>query len=268
MIYGYFDESREQDEGYVVVAGFIGNKRSWKNYVRLWNDVLQGQALHMKALRLGGDKAERRWKDRLERLGAIPKQVGLRPFVGSVRTKDYKHLIEGTSAELVLSGYGIALLAMLGAIFASDLPPHRIELLFEEQIEHAVNRERAISFFRDSHDLTNRHGLSRIAKSSSIQKSMILEASDYLSYAVLYQLIDPDSQKARLTSPILRAYGEKIPHGHASEQQMKSLIEDFTEQGGGLDQMDKDRKAYIKEMLKKDLEGGMKWTKAIISTEQ
>lgn len=271
MIFGYFDESFEVPEGFVVLAGFVGNKRSWKEYVRRWDEVLNGYPLHMRKLRLGGKNAERRWGEKLELLGAIPKEVGLRPFAGSVRISDYRHLIKGTIADIVLAGYPVALLAMLDAILNSDLPSRdRIELIFEQQTVFAVDRERTIALVRKMPQHIIHHGKSRIAKSSSIEKSILLEASDYLAYAVLYQLINPNSQQAVLTSPILRAYGKPIPHHATAEYQIIETIKAFREgmEESELSQIDRDRKAYIKHWLKKDLEEGMRWTDAITKTSE
>lgn len=259
MIFGYFDESGEQEDGYVVVAGFIGKKRSWEKYVREWLQVTEGRPLHMKTLRLGSSNAERRYRQRLERLGPIPKQVGLRPFVGSVRTKDYKHLTQGTIGELALTGYYVALHALVDGVLKSDLPRQdRIEFIFEEHKESAVAREIAFALFRQMPAHKAHHGLSRIAKVSSMEKSTKLEASDYLAYAALYQLIDPNSQQADLTSPILRAYG-RIDHCHAGGVQIRDLIQIYLDETGRseLPRIDKDRKAFIKQRLKDKLgEGG------------
>lgn len=271
MIFGYFDESGEPGDGYVVVAGFIGKKRSWKEYVRRWGGVLKGQPFHMKTLRLGGKIAERRWKNKLELLGAIPKDVGLRPFVGSVRTSDYRHLIRGTATDLVLAGYPVALISMVDAILNSDLPRlDRIEFIFEVQKEFAVERERAFAFVRNMPEHNAHHGKSRIAKTSSMEKSILLEASDYLAYAVLYQLLDPNSQQANLASPILRAYDGCIDHRCMGGHQAIELINAMRENHQDSDdiQLDKARKAYIKECLKQDLDEGMKWSKKILSIKR
>jgi hypothetical protein len=33
MIFGYFDESGESGEGFFVVAGFVGRRKDWKNFL-------------------------------------------------------------------------------------------------------------------------------------------------------------------------------------------------------------------------------------------
>jgi hypothetical protein len=46
-------------------------------------------------------------------------------------------------------------------------------------------------------------GFPKLAKWSSIPKSMILEPSDYAAYSLLQQLIDMRSRRAKLCAPIL-----------------------------------------------------------------
>jgi hypothetical protein len=269
MIFGYFDESGGPDTGFTVVAGFVGTKKKWREYVRQWVDVTQGRPLHMKNMRLGGSKGVRH-REKLERLAVIPKRVGLRAFVGSVRTSDYRHLTVGTTAELVLNGYTVALLAMVNAILESNLPKkERIEFIFEQQKEHAVTRERVFELLRQTPEHKAHHGLSRIAKSSSMEKSTTLEASDYLAYAILYQLLEPASQQAQLTTPILREYDGQIEHRLVSADQVMQLLQTHIAKSGGteLPQIDDHRKAHIKHMLKRDLEEKLKWTNAILSKE-
>ena len=253
MIFGYFDESGgDIGDGYFVVAGFIGKRKCWKDFARKWT-VAAGDhgALHMKELRLGSKRSRIRYRDLLKRLGQVPFEVGLRPFVGSVKTSDYQHLIKDTVAELVLKGYSVALTAMVGAILESNLPKsERIEFIFETQVEFAIMREQAFAFWRQLPVYKCPNGKSRISKLSSMDKSILLEASDYLAYAVLQQLIDPSSEKSEITSPILEPFKSKIPHGHLSKEQAEYLINYAANETGGLTPMDKHRKAYLKERLK------------------
>jgi hypothetical protein len=129
-----------------------------------------------------------------------------------VKTSDYVDSVKGTVAELILRGYPIALLAMVDGILNSDLPKKdRIEFVFEQQIEYEVSRARVFRYLMCDPNYRTHHSKSRIAKHRSQERSIMLEASDYLAYAVLHQLIDPSSQKATLTSAILKQY-ERITH--------------------------------------------------------
>jgi hypothetical protein len=253
MIYGYFDESVEDGDGYYVVAGFVGRKRDWKKFAVLWPEALGDHGpLHIKELRLGSSKAPKRYGELLERLARVPPACNLRPFVGSVRTGDYRDRIKGTVADLVLSGYTTALTAMVGGILESDLPKRdRIEFIFEQQVEYAVSREMAFKNWRESAHYKTHHGNSRIGKNASMEKGTLLEASDYLAYAILQQLIDHESQKASLTVPIIRQY-PKMDHRKLDRASANHLIDLASDQAGGLPAMDRNMKAELKRIMKEE----------------
>ena len=255
MTFGYFDESAEQGDGYVVVAGFVGRKKSWRSFVEKWNEITDGRPIHLKEMRLGSSKAPKRYGKLLKDLAPIPLATGLRPFVGSVKTSDYADSVKGTVAELVLKGYPIALLAMVDGILNSDFPKRdRIEFIFEQQIEFEVARGRVFEYLMSAPEHRTHHNKSRIAKHSTQERSVLLEASDYLAYAVLQQLIDPSSQKATLTAPLLEQY-RGITHREFAKEQAEGLVSLLrSEQDGSIHvPLDKDRKAYIKKALRADL---------------
>jgi len=255
MIFGYFDESAEQGDGYVVVAGFIGKKRNWRSFRERWVEVTGGEPIHLKEMRLGSNKAPRRYGKLLSNLALIPAGTGLRPFVGSVKTSDYAGSVRGTVAELVLKGYPIALLAMVDGILNSDFSKRdRIEFIFEQQIEFDTARSRVFEFLISDPAYRTHHNKSRIAKYSVSERSVLLEASDYLAYAVLQQLIDSSSQKAALTAPLLAQYGG-ITHREFAKEQAVDLIGMLRENQDGTinTPLDNDRKAFIKDALKNDL---------------
>ncbi len=251
MILGYFDES--EHDGYFLVAGFVGNRRQWKTLVAEWKSVRGDRGpLHMKTMRLSSPYAPRRHEAHLRDLGAIPACVGLKPFVGFVRSDDLNALVKGTIAEVVLSGYHVAIHALVDAILDSDIPKRdRIEFLFEEKSGVEVGVAQAFYQFENSPDFKAHHGKSRIAKHSFIAKATIMEPSDYLAYACLQQLIDADSQQARLTSPMLKAY-PRISSKQLSLEQAQFLLSDTLP--GKPPLMDRDRKAYLKDRLKRDIE--------------
>lgn len=255
MIYGYFDESGEPRDGHYVVAGFIGRKRDWKNFISLWTEARGDRGpLHMRDCRLGSHNAERRYGDLLKRLGKIPKAANLKPFSGSVRTADFADRTNGTIAAIVMQGYTLALSAMVEGILHGGLPRQdRIEFIFEEQIVFAQSRAEAFAYWRNLPDYKTHHGKSRIGKDSSMEKgSPLLEASDYLAYAILQNLIDSSSQKAVLTSPLLAEYDGDITHRTLAKEQADALLDRFMAATGvdSLPSMDREKKKYLTKMMK------------------
>jgi hypothetical protein len=252
MIYGYFDESGETGDGFFVVAGFVGRRKDWKTFLGLWSEGLGNRtSLHMKDLRLGSSRYPYRHRDLLIRLGSIPRRANLIGFAGSVRTSDYAEKIKGTVAEIGLSGYSVALVAMVDAILESNRISNRdrIEFTFEDQFQFAIPRAATFRDFRLSKHYKTHHGKSRVGKDSAMAASMILEASDYLSYAILQQLIDPNSQKAKLTSPILEA-SKPVDHVEITKDNVEYLIRTvYSDYGKELPKMDSAKKKYILEKL-------------------
>lgn len=253
MIFGYFDESGAQSgEGFVVVAGFIGKRKDWKNYLKLWREELgPRKSLHMKKLRLGWPQAPKRYGDLLRRLGSVPHRANLKAFAGSVSTAHYAKRIKGTIAEIGLAGYEVALVAMVDAILESKKIPRRdrIEFAFEDQKEFAVSRALTFHRLRREAGYKTHHGKSRVGKDSSMEKGPLLEASDYLAYAVLQHLLDSESQKAELTSPILSNCAP-IAHTTVTVENVDYLI-NLVYPGDEIPTMNRDKKAFILDKMKK-----------------
>jgi hypothetical protein len=256
MIHGYFDESGKG--GYYVVAGFVGRKSDWKKFVPLWLEALGDSGpLHIKTMRLGSKYARQRSGSLLERLGAVPKQANLRAFAGVVKTSDYRHRVKGTIVDIQMTGYSVALTAMIDAILESKLIPKRdrIEFNFEEHVEYAVPRAKALKSWREIPKYRTHHGKSRIGKDSSMEKGTLLEASDYLAYAVIQHLIDETSQQAELTSPILRE-NKPINVTELNKENADTLIQfAIDHHGGHLPAMDREMRAVMIERMKAEVNG-------------
>jgi hypothetical protein len=256
MIYGYFDESGESGDGFFVVAGFVGRRKDWKNFLRMWQKELGDRpSLHLASMRLGAPQAPKRHGELLVRLGSIPHRANLHGFAGSVRTTDYAEKIKGTIAEIGLSGYSVALVAMVDAILESKTisKRDRMEFTFEDQIEFAVPRAATFRTLRLGEQYKTHHGKSRVGKDSAMAASPLLEAADYLSYAILQQLIDPNSQKAKLTAPILEA-SQPIAHVEITKDNVEQLIKHvYFDYGEEIPEMDRRKRAYIIEKMKNSL---------------
>ena len=253
MIFGYFDESVEHGDGFVVVAGFVGRRKDWKNFLKLWRKELgDRQSLHLSAMRLGSPIAPKRYGDLLRRLGSVPHQSNLHAFAGSVRTAHYADRIKDTVAELTLAGYCVSLVAMVDAVLESKALPKRdrIEFTFEDQMEFAIPRAALFRGFRQLEKYKTHHGKSRVGKDAAMAKSPLLEASDYLAYAILQQLINPDSQKAQLTAPMLLA-SNPIGYTEVTNENIDPLIQHVHPEG--IPMMDRDKKADLLQQLKKFL---------------
>ncbi|ADW67704.1 hypothetical protein AciX9_0633 [Granulicella tundricola MP5ACTX9] len=202
MLTMYLDESLEQNDGYAVVAGFIGNDESWNLCMRLWGESLARHnrpSLHMKDLRWKRNRHTAMLAD----LGGIPSQCGLTLVYASVKVSDYLDLIQGTLGEVIASGYHLAMLMVLGYSMAVLPPEDRVEVICEQQDEFSGVRESFLKLAFEMEEWKTPGGLPRVAKWSAIPKSRILEPSDFAAYALLQALRDVKSKKTEMCAPIL-----------------------------------------------------------------
>ncbi|MDR3413541.1 MAG: hypothetical protein P4L87_21730 [Formivibrio sp.] len=219
MLTAYLDESFQTGDGYVVMAGFLGNQRSWSQLTSEWKIALHPKtALHMNKLRW--PKGRDRHKLMLEKLGAVPRGCGLRPVFASVRIADYRSQLKRPDGVLS-NGYFVTLVALTQAMLKSLPKGERLKLVVETQVEYAQAREAAISVLQKEPEYRYR-GRPMLTGCESSQKCTLLEPSDYLAYAILQWLIDKDSIRARNCAPILR--GEKRLGGMLSAREVKRIL--------------------------------------------
>jgi hypothetical protein len=138
----YLDESMEPNDGYVVIAGFVGNKSAWVKCGRRWRREIGTKGpLHMNELR-GWDTD--RNKVFLERMGSIPSACGLSLVYSSVRVSDYRDLLAGTISELANEGYIMGLRILVVRLLQWLPPGQRLEVICETQNAFAARREFAL----------------------------------------------------------------------------------------------------------------------------
>ena len=126
-----------------------------------------------------------------------------------------------------MEGYVLSILAMMDGLVRHIPNGERLEVIFERQETYAVQRERAMTVWQNTH--RRRSGESALAKWSSIDKSILTEASDYLCYALYQRSINPNSQKSVLTSPILE---QKYSRYHVTKERAEGWIKDALAERG------------------------------------
>lgn len=183
------------------VAGFMGRENQWKEYVRLWRDALRPRtSIHVSELRLNSRQAPKRYGRILEELAQIPGKCGLIPVFGSISRNDYAAMVQGTELQVLMEGYALAILALMDAV-EPTLRGERIKVLCESREVYAAIQARAMEHWSKTHRTAE--GWSVLAEWGSIPKGTLTEAADYLCYALHQRHADSNSQKARLTAPIL-----------------------------------------------------------------
>lgn len=226
MLTIYLDESFNAKNGMCIVAGYLGKQKCWNKYVKAWKDARgTDRPLHLDKMRLAAKGAPKKYKDLLKRLALIPKDCGLKPFAGSICEQDYKYLVSGTVLEVIMPGYVLAILALMDGLFTHLRSDERVNVIFEQQVIYADQRERAMILWNSlpKHRISN--GKPVVVKWSSIEKCALTEASDYFCYAMCQRDTDRSSQKAILTAPILDA--QRYVRNHYRKETVEGWLKEI-----------------------------------------
>jgi hypothetical protein len=220
MLTVYLDESGQEREGFVVIAGFLGNKSQWDEFPCKWSAALgtQRKSLHMSNLRFRtSDEAL------LPRLGAVPYNCGLTPVFGSVNVADYADLVKGTVAEIHGAGYCVALAPLVGNLRRYIPKDERITLVFEVQKTYDQCRDSILEHVSKMPIFRMKDGSSQLAGWTTVPKGSIphTELADYLSFHLRHRAEDPTSLKCRWTTPIIGS--GKLVGQHLSKEQARSI---------------------------------------------
>jgi hypothetical protein len=211
VLTAYIDESSQNSDDWMSVAGFFGTDEHWNTYVPAWLEAIAPRKhLHMVELRFTSSQAERRIKPMLERAGVVPDKCALTPMFGAVRHSDYADLIDSED-ERIFCGYIACCLPMVINTLRGIPANERIELVFERQDRHWEILDLALWTIVHYASAETRlpNGQSKLANWRSIEKgtTCLTEVSDYFAYALVHHQRDADSLRAKWCSPILKSSG-------------------------------------------------------------
>jgi hypothetical protein len=228
VLTAYLDESGQESNAYVFIAGFLGNDEQWNKCAEQWKAALgRRKGLHMNRLRWG---QPRKVEKLLRRLGPIPHQCGLEPLLGGVRVSDYEDLVKGTIDEQLMAGYIAALYPLVIQMLKIVPSDERVEIVFESQDRYAPLVELMLSNFINVSDsqLRTSEGLPKLASWRFVPKSatVLTQPADFFAYGVTQIYRDAKSEKSRLCMPIFpagrhsKAVGKVMPR-----KQIRGIIE-------------------------------------------
>lgn len=143
MFTAYLDESGQETLDWTFVAGFLGDKNQWNEFVPKWRDALgpQRKFLHMSDLRWNRDRT----KMLLARLGKIPDECKLTPVLSGVRFGDYEDMVTGSPEEKALKGYMACVIPLVLQILRVIPDGERLELIFEQQTRYQFYANQALN---------------------------------------------------------------------------------------------------------------------------
>jgi hypothetical protein len=155
-----------------------------------------------------------RWKqtDRirplLEKLEPIPHECGLVPVWARLRISDYSDLIEITTVSRKLQGGYLVVAQYLGLIIMEyiRLLNERVKIVFEHNDHFALVLPAIIGLYGQVFPFFTNEGLRCLVGVEMIPKhsSSLTQPADYLAYARLQELRNPNSERAILCRPILK----------------------------------------------------------------
>ncbi len=212
----YLDETGQDTQEWVFIAGFMGKKENWSALVAPWKQGLgpQRKNLHMAELRFTKDSE----KQMLQRLANVPVQSGLIPVIGGTCVSHFKDLLMGNPfLEKMHNGYVSALMPLVIQVLDWLPPDERVEIVVEQQDRYfgltdfvfsELIRHRAIPHTTD--------GRPKLAKWSYVVKgsTCLTEPADYYAYAIAQDTKDRTSIRAQWTKPIIDSIDTVETVGH------------------------------------------------------
>ena len=209
MLTAYLDESGQEQDDWMFIAGYTGDDVAWRKFPELWAKAIgpQREHLHMKSLRFTKLPVRRM----LAKEASVPKECGLTPIAAGIRLRDYADLLSAEEDTLIHAAYIMCCRAV--AIFAMRSIPQneRVEIVLERQDRYgwfAALELQKISETAQHPELLMEDGkTSKLASWRSMNKgdTVLCEPADYLAYALLQHARDKNSLKSRWTYPIIAA---------------------------------------------------------------
>jgi hypothetical protein len=243
VLTAYVDETGQEQDDWMFIAGYYGNDAVWKRLACEWRDALGAQRrhLHMNTLRFKRE-SERKM---LERLGGVPENCGLVPILGGVRVGDYRDMLYGTPDEVAMNGYVVCMWAMLYDTLRCLPKGERLEIVFETQERFSHFAEVAIQVFtRDNPppELLLADGTPKLASWRWVPKNstILLEPADYLCYALAKYHKEPGSTRDQWCRPIIsrqegQGFGHILPREKVREALHGGMIQRIEEGLSGRD---------------------------------
>lgn len=206
----YLDESGQEQDNWMFVAGFFGTDDQWSSLKDKWLEAISPRKhLHVKKQRFSKESVRRM----LAKAGPIPVSCGLTPMIGGVRQKDYMDQLAGTRDQKLLNGYvNCVSFAVINAM--RSLPPgERLEVVFEQQERYGWMNDISMQVITDdTHpELVLPDGGSKLASWRSVRKELtnLTEPADYLAFALRHLWENENSTKTRWCRPMLDSCGDK-----------------------------------------------------------
>jgi hypothetical protein len=206
----YLDESGQEQDDWMFIAGYVGGEAAWGKFPGLWAKALGSQRTHLHMNRLRFIKLHE--QRMLARAALVPKQCGLTPILVTSRVKDYADMLTLEGDGLIHAAYIMCCKAAVFAALRVVPSNERLEIVLERQDRYGLIAEQEIERISKSTEvpevlLMEDGKTPKLANWRFIEKkdSVLCEPADYLAYAFLQYARNKTSVKSRWTYPIIAA---------------------------------------------------------------
>jgi hypothetical protein len=243
----FVDESgQEQQDNWMFVAGYVGNKEQWEDVERKWPLAIAPRPhLHMKRLRFARESE----RQMLMRVADVVKSSGIHPILGGIRQADYLPAFRGTEEERMLNGYVACCFAFVVNTLRNIPADERLEVVFEQQdryerLAHAAMGAIASATYVAEMCLSD--GRSKLANWRFVHKDAepLTEIADAFSYSLYQAWNAQGSIRAEWCKPILDA-GDQDAYGAMLKGETMRMIGGL---GTTLDRVMKDARRILGQM--------------------
>lgn len=220
VLKGYFDETEK--DGLFLLGGFLGNSSHWDALEKSWDEVRQGKRIHLSEMRINPATTML-----LENLAPLPYSCGLVPYYATVRPEYYEDMLSLQGAEgakLAYKPYPVCLPVLLTLINKNSPKDESIKFAFERNDLYDAH---ACAIFEEAeNEIRTSNGKPRYSSWEFFAKDVcpLLQTADYFCYAQRERLVNPQSEEASWSSPILNANPGQPIKFEFTKEQIRGLI--------------------------------------------
>jgi hypothetical protein len=228
MLTAYFDESGTgSKEELCVVGGFVGNEAQWASFAGDWIKALgkHRDNLHLTKLRWNR-RYDRIVKD-LAKLGPIPRRYNLIPVFVGMWHQDFEDLFKGKVREAFTDPY-MTCVQQCMALALHHLVGKDDEIQFildwqEGRRARMMNKLRDVAF-----KFAKMEPRLKTLHFTPMRSTVCLDPADYLVFALREGILDPNSDKAKASAPIV-AY--PLYGGIIERKRLKEIADHYIAHG-------------------------------------
>ena len=229
MFTAYLDESGQEQDDWMFIAGYVGDDAAWSKFPELWAKALGPQRAHLHMNRLRFIKLHE--QRMLARAAFVPNQCGLTPILVTSRLKDYADMLTLEGDSLIHSAYMMCCKAALFAALKVVPANERLEIVLERQDRYGLLAAQEIERLSKSTEvpevtLMEDGKTPKLLNCRFIEKkdSVLCEPADYLAYAFLQYARNKNSVRSRWTYAIIAADPKAGFSGAIQRETAKGII--------------------------------------------